>query len=78
MNNGEVAIIDSTTVEITELPIKTWTQVCEVCFYTFFREFIHDFLSDSGFFLYIYISFFMAIWYVASSGWKYSVDMINW
>uniref|UniRef100_A0A8C2BLS4 DNA topoisomerase 2 n=1 Tax=Cyprinus carpio TaxID=7962 RepID=A0A8C2BLS4_CYPCA len=26
VNNGEVAIIDSTTIEITELPIKTWTQ----------------------------------------------------
>lgn len=54
VNNGEVAIIDSTTVEITELPIKTWTQVCEVCFYTFFRKFIHDLLSDSGFLIYIF------------------------
>ncbi|XP_077062065.1 DNA topoisomerase 2-alpha [Siphateles boraxobius] len=27
VNNGEVAIIDSTTIEITELPIKTWTQI---------------------------------------------------
>ncbi|XP_041672335.1 DNA topoisomerase 2-alpha [Cheilinus undulatus] len=27
LNNGEVAIIDSTTIEITELPVKTWTQV---------------------------------------------------
>ncbi|KAM7381870.1 hypothetical protein PAMA_012632 [Pampus argenteus] len=26
MNNGEVAIIDSTTIEISELPVKTWTQ----------------------------------------------------
>ncbi|XP_066521749.1 DNA topoisomerase 2-alpha [Hoplias malabaricus] len=26
MNSGEVAIIDSTTVEISELPVKTWTQ----------------------------------------------------
>lgn len=26
VNNGEVAIIDSTTIEITELPVKTWTQ----------------------------------------------------
>lgn len=30
VNNGEVAIIDSTTIEITELPVKTWTQVCDV------------------------------------------------
>lgn len=27
MNIGEVAIIDSTTIEISELPVKTWTQV---------------------------------------------------
>lgn len=27
MNSGEVAIIDSTTIEISELPVKTWTQV---------------------------------------------------
>ena len=27
MNSGEVAIIDSTTIEISELPDKTWTQV---------------------------------------------------
>ncbi|XP_013863574.1 DNA topoisomerase 2-alpha [Austrofundulus limnaeus] len=26
MNNGEVAIIDSTTIEISELPVKSWTQ----------------------------------------------------
>ncbi|KAM9838066.1 DNA topoisomerase 2-alpha [Aulostomus maculatus] len=26
MNNGEVAILDSTTIEISELPVKTWTQ----------------------------------------------------
>uniref|UniRef100_A0A8C6LKN0 DNA topoisomerase 2 n=2 Tax=Nothobranchius furzeri TaxID=105023 RepID=A0A8C6LKN0_NOTFU len=26
MNSGEVSIIDSTTIEITELPVKTWTQ----------------------------------------------------
>lgn len=31
VNNGEVAIIDSTTIEITELPVKTWTQVCKIC-----------------------------------------------
>lgn len=27
MNSGEVAIIDETTIEISELPVKTWTQV---------------------------------------------------
>lgn len=27
MNSGEVAILDSTTIEISELPVKTWTQV---------------------------------------------------
>lgn len=27
INSGEVAIIDSTTIEISELPVKTWTQV---------------------------------------------------
>lgn len=27
MNSGEVAIIDSTTIEISELPVKSWTQV---------------------------------------------------
>lgn len=27
MHSGEVAILDSTTIEISELPIKTWTQV---------------------------------------------------
>lgn len=27
MNSGEVAIIDDTTIEISELPVKTWTQV---------------------------------------------------
>ncbi|XP_028423903.1 DNA topoisomerase 2-alpha isoform X2 [Perca flavescens] len=26
VNSGEVAIIDSTTIEISELPVKTWTQ----------------------------------------------------
>ncbi|XP_053728166.1 DNA topoisomerase 2-alpha isoform X2 [Synchiropus splendidus] len=26
MNNGEIAVIDSTTIEISELPVKTWTQ----------------------------------------------------
>ncbi|XP_026171924.1 DNA topoisomerase 2-alpha isoform X2 [Mastacembelus armatus] len=26
MNSGEVAIIDSTTIEISELPVKSWTQ----------------------------------------------------
>ncbi|XP_040923149.1 DNA topoisomerase 2-alpha isoform X3 [Toxotes jaculatrix] len=26
MNSGEIAIIDSTTIEISELPVKTWTQ----------------------------------------------------
>ncbi|XP_053496302.1 DNA topoisomerase 2-alpha [Ictalurus furcatus] len=26
MNSGEVAIIDETTIEISELPVKTWTQ----------------------------------------------------
>ncbi|XP_036407893.1 DNA topoisomerase 2-alpha [Megalops cyprinoides] len=26
MNSGEVSIIDSTTIEISELPVKTWTQ----------------------------------------------------
>ncbi|XP_045925305.1 DNA topoisomerase 2-alpha isoform X2 [Micropterus dolomieu] len=26
INSGEVAIIDSTTIEISELPVKTWTQ----------------------------------------------------
>lgn len=30
VNNGEVAIIDSTTIEITELPVKAWTQVCNI------------------------------------------------
>ena len=25
--NGEVGVIDDTTIEITELPVKTWTQV---------------------------------------------------
>lgn len=29
MNSGEVAIIDSTTIEISELPVKSWTQVGE-------------------------------------------------
>lgn len=27
MISGEVAILDSTTIEISELPVKTWTQV---------------------------------------------------
>ena len=27
INSGEIAIIDDTTVEISELPVKTWTQV---------------------------------------------------
>ena len=27
MISGEVAIIDSNTIEISELPVKTWTQV---------------------------------------------------
>ncbi|CAJ1080808.1 DNA topoisomerase 2-alpha isoform X1 [Xyrichtys novacula] len=27
MNSGEVAIVDSTTIEISELPVKSWTQV---------------------------------------------------
>lgn len=27
MNSGEVAIIDSTTIEISELPVKSWTQM---------------------------------------------------
>lgn len=27
INSGEVAIVDSTTIEISELPVKTWTQV---------------------------------------------------
>uniref|UniRef100_A0A3Q1CY57 DNA topoisomerase 2 n=1 Tax=Amphiprion ocellaris TaxID=80972 RepID=A0A3Q1CY57_AMPOC len=27
MNSGEVSIIDSTTIEISELPVKSWTQV---------------------------------------------------
>lgn len=27
LNSGEVAILDSTTIEISELPVKTWTQV---------------------------------------------------
>ncbi|XP_074519536.1 DNA topoisomerase 2-alpha [Halichoeres trimaculatus] len=27
LNSGEVSIIDSTTIEISELPVKTWTQV---------------------------------------------------
>ncbi|KAG7506667.1 DNA topoisomerase 2-alpha isoform X2 [Solea senegalensis] len=26
MNSGEISIIDSTTIEISELPVKTWTQ----------------------------------------------------
>lgn len=26
LNSGEIAIIDSTTIEISELPVKTWTQ----------------------------------------------------
>uniref|UniRef100_A0A665VP90 DNA topoisomerase 2 n=1 Tax=Echeneis naucrates TaxID=173247 RepID=A0A665VP90_ECHNA len=26
MNSGEIAILDSTTIEISELPVKTWTQ----------------------------------------------------
>uniref|UniRef100_A0A667ZV02 DNA topoisomerase 2 n=1 Tax=Myripristis murdjan TaxID=586833 RepID=A0A667ZV02_9TELE len=26
LNSGEVAILDSTTIEISELPVKTWTQ----------------------------------------------------
>uniref|UniRef100_A0AAQ4PU36 DNA topoisomerase 2 n=1 Tax=Gasterosteus aculeatus aculeatus TaxID=481459 RepID=A0AAQ4PU36_GASAC len=26
INSGEVAIVDSTTIEISELPVKTWTQ----------------------------------------------------
>lgn len=25
--NGEVSILDSTTIEISELPVRTWTQV---------------------------------------------------
>lgn len=25
--SGEVSILDSTTIEITELPVRTWTQV---------------------------------------------------
>lgn len=25
--SGEVSIIDSTTIEISELPVKSWTQV---------------------------------------------------
>lgn len=29
MVSGEVAIIDSTTIEISELPVKTWTQVSQ-------------------------------------------------
>ncbi|KAM9336755.1 DNA topoisomerase 2-alpha [Symphorus nematophorus] len=27
MNSGEVAILDSTTIEISELPVKSWTQM---------------------------------------------------
>lgn len=27
MINGEVSILDSTTIEISELPVRTWTQV---------------------------------------------------
>ncbi|TRY95796.1 hypothetical protein DNTS_008329 [Danionella cerebrum] len=26
VNNGEISILDSTTIEISELPVKTWTQ----------------------------------------------------
>lgn len=32
VNNGEIAIIDSTTIEISELPVKTWTQVSHYYF----------------------------------------------
>lgn len=31
LNSGEIAIIDSTTIEISELPVKTWTQVGLQC-----------------------------------------------
>lgn len=31
MNSGEVSIIDSTTIEISELPVKSWTQVSHSC-----------------------------------------------
>lgn len=27
LNSGEISILDSTTIEISELPVKTWTQV---------------------------------------------------
>lgn len=30
MVSGEVAIIDSTTIEISELPVKSWTQVSQL------------------------------------------------
>lgn len=26
--SGEVSVLDKNTIEITELPIRTWTQVC--------------------------------------------------
>lgn len=38
MNNGEVAIIDSTTIEISELPVKSWTQVSYSSFVLFCRD----------------------------------------
>jgi len=30
--SGEIAYLDENTLEITELPIKTWTQVNSFCF----------------------------------------------
>lgn len=45
MISGEVAIIDSTTIEISELPVKTWTQVCHLKPCSKFEGCISDALS---------------------------------
>lgn len=45
MNSGEVAIIDSNTIEISELPVKAWTQVSLVFpLRDGFRIYSHPFL----------------------------------
>lgn len=31
--SGEVSVIDRNTIEITELPVRTWTQV-QLCFFS--------------------------------------------
>lgn len=53
--SGEIYVVDRNTVEITELPVRTWTQVSSFKILLYF-EYQECFLLNNYFFFYFLMS----------------------